>query len=130
MAGKLTIGTTETIRDPILARAYCAGRLASISGGLPNTHVKGTPEWSAYDNGVMSRMMYAAGTVDNCANPVPNTVAVPSLIGLTSSAANVKLLQYGFIAGTVTGTTGVVTVQSPVADVAATYGSAINYTIA
>jgi hypothetical protein len=57
-------------------------------------------------------------------------VTVPDLTGLTSAAAVTALTTAHLIAGVVTGTTGVVTVQLPLAAALAVSGSSVAYTIA
>lgn len=57
-------------------------------------------------------------------------VAVPDLAGLTSAAAKTALEAVGLVRGTVTGASGVVTVQSIAAGVLANLGTAVNITIA
>lgn len=57
-------------------------------------------------------------------------VAVPDLAGMTSAQANTALTAVGLVRGTVTGSTGVVTVQSIAAGVLANLGTAVDITIA
>lgn len=59
MAGKLTASNTNAvnIKDPVLARAYCEGRKAKKAAGAgtpTNPYTSGTPEYTAFDNGVSS----------------------------------------------------------------------------
>jgi energy-converting hydrogenase Eha subunit B len=60
----------------------------------------------------------------------PGGVVVPNLIGDTSAAAGTALAAVGLVLGAVTGTTGVVSVQSAAAASLAALGTAVNITIA
>lgn len=63
------IGMYHGATDPVLSRAYCEGRRASVAGSLITTcpHLSGTPEYVAWRSGWYT---YAAsGTIvekDNC----------------------------------------------------------------
>jgi beta-lactam-binding protein with PASTA domain len=56
--------------------------------------------------------------------------AVPDLAGMTTAQANATLTSANLLKGVMTGTTGVVTVQSPLAGVLVFNGSYVDYTIA
>jgi len=125
MAGKILDGSSHN-NDPILAKAYCRGRLASVVGGLTNTHTVGTPEWYAWESGASTRAHVPAGTVDNCADPVPDSVLVPNVVGMLASDANALLLDHGLVVGTI-GATGVITAQNPAAYTSVALGTTVTY---
>jgi parallel beta-helix repeat protein len=58
------------------------------------------------------------------------TTAVPNIVGMTGTAANTAITNVGLAVGTVTGSSGNVTVQSPVAGTIVNVGTLVNYTIA
>jgi hypothetical protein len=62
--------------------------------------------------------------------PLGKIATVPDLAGLTATAAEAALITAHLISGTVTGTTGVVTVQSLAAGNYTLFGTAIDYTVA
>jgi hypothetical protein len=72
----------------------------------------------------------AAKTQPNDVVTFTQKVVVPDLTGLTSANAVIALTTAHLIAGTVTGTSGVVTVQLPLAAALAVSGSSVAYTIA
>lgn len=78
------------------------------------------------------RTVNLIGRGGNPANGVLQTVGmvgVPNLIGMTSAQATAAILARGLVVGTITGASGNVTVQSPLAGLIALRGSAVNYTI-
>jgi hypothetical protein len=55
---------------------------------------------------------------------------VPTLTGLTSAAAQAAITLAGLVTGTITGTTGVVTAQTPIGTSLVNPNSAVDFTIA
>jgi hypothetical protein len=72
----------------------------------------------------------AAKTQPNDVVTITQKVVVPDLTGMTSTNADAALITAHLIKGVVTGTTGVVTAQLPLAAALAVSGSAVAYTIA
>jgi hypothetical protein len=72
----------------------------------------------------------AAKTQPNDVVTFTAKVTVPDLTGMTSANAEAALITAHLIKGVVTGTSGVVTVQLPLAAALAVSGSAVAYTIA
>ena len=116
--------------EPRLADAFSEGRTAITLGGISNPHLAGSPAWQAWDAGANTRAVLAAGTIDNCAQPVNAQVFSPTLLGKTSAAAQAEILRIGLTVGTITGSTGVVTVQSPTAGTKMNLAAAQDFTIA
>jgi hypothetical protein len=72
----------------------------------------------------------AAKTQPNDVVTFTQKVTVPDLTGMTAANADAALITAHLISGVVTGTTGVVTVQLPLAAALAVSGSSVAYTIA
>jgi hypothetical protein len=82
--------------------------------------------------GVVTAQLPAAAAKTQPGDVVTFTakVTVPNIVGMTSANAVIALTTAHLIAGTVTGTTGTVSVQNPAAAALAVSGSAVAYTIA
>jgi hypothetical protein len=61
------VGNQDQATSPKVARAYAAGRAASVAAAAitTNPHVSGTPEWQAWRNGHIS---YASGGTNTVAD--------------------------------------------------------------
>lgn len=108
-----------------VGQTIAAARVLIISAGLAVNDITGSV-------GVIISQIPTAG-----AKVQPNTtvrllaqIVTPLILGATETAAIAAIVASGLIKGTVTGTTGVVTVQNPVAGAPATLGSAVNFTLA
>ena len=130
MAGKIVNGAFNSAALDKLASAYAEGRKAITVGGILNPHPKPSPAWSSWDAGANTRATTAAGTKDNCAEPVNTQVFSPTLLGMTSTAAQAEITRIGLTVGTITGASGVVTVQSPTAGSKMNLAAAQAFTIA
>jgi hypothetical protein len=84
------------------------------------------------DFGVVTAQLPAAAakTQPNDVVTYTQKVTVPDLTGKTAAEADAALLVAHLISGVVTGTSGVVTVQLPLAAALAVSGSAVAYTVA
>jgi hypothetical protein len=82
--------------------------------------------------GVVTSQLPAAAAKTQPGDVVTFTakVEVPDLDGMTAAEADAALIEAHLISGVVTGTSGVVTVQLPLAAALAVSGSAVAYTIA
>jgi hypothetical protein len=98
---------------------------AIIAAGLAVGKITG-------DFGVVTAQLpaSAAKTQPNDVVTLTQKVTVPDLTGLTSANAEAALIAAHLIKGVVTGTSGVVTTQLPLAAALAVSGSAVAYTIA
>jgi hypothetical protein len=98
---------------------------AIIAAGLAVGKITG-------DFGVVTAQLPAAAakTQPNDVVTLTQKVTVPDLTGMTSANAEAALIVAHLIKGVVTGTSGVVTTQLPLAAALAVSGSAVAYTIA
>lgn len=132
MAGKINIGNDRPPSGTREAIAYAEGRKA-VTKALAYTtcpHAAGTPEFNAWDRGYNSARTLTPGTVDNCAYPVSGYLSVINLTGMTSAAAQAALVANGLTVGTITGSSGVVTDQSPAVNARVAKDTAVAFTIA
>jgi len=120
--GQVEYGTTTaygsfTVKENTLLTAHNQ----SLSGLTPSTlyHFK---IHSINSSGIESV------TVDQTFTTSAATIAVPNIVGMTAANANTAITNAGLVVGTVTGASGNVTVQSPVAGTVVNTGSSVNYT--
>jgi beta-lactam-binding protein with PASTA domain len=121
-----TVTFTAKVAIPDLAgMTIAAADAALIAGHLISGTVTG-----AY--GVVTSQTPAAAALAVSGASVAYTVkvTVPDLTGMTSANAEAALIAAHLIKGVVTGSSGVVTVQLPLAAALAVSGSAVAYTIA
>jgi hypothetical protein len=109
-----------------LAKAFCEGRTALIAGLPTNPHQLDSDRYTAWQAGYDT--VTPEGLVDNCAECIP--ITVPNIVGNTSAVAQAFIATALLGVGKITGTTGVVTVQSPIAGAKAQRSENINFTIA
>lgn len=126
MPGKLEDGITGTYDANIVnSKAFCEGRQAKVYADNVNPHVSGSEAGNAWAAGYA---LTAATGVQGPCNIYPG-VTVPNLVGQTLTAATALLTVVGLRLGTVTLTTGNVTIQNPAAAAVAKYGSLVNVTL-
>jgi hypothetical protein len=131
MAGKLKYTATDNqtvikTADPALAEAFCEGRRQQVAGTSVNPYPANSEASAAFALGLATTT--PEGLVDNCAECIP--ISVPALAGLTSAAAQAALLAAKLAVGKITGTTGVVSVQAPVAATKVQINTTVAFTIA
>lgn len=101
-----------------------------VLGTATTTYVGAT----TVNNGTVKTQSVAAGTSVNVGSSVDFQAyaapLVPNLIGMTAAAATTALTNVGLVLGVVTGTTGVVSVQSIAAGTMVNAGTAVAITIA
>jgi len=118
--------TTLKTPDSKLGKAFCAGRAALIAGVNNNPHVSGAEDYLAYEAGYAT--ITPEGKFDSCSIAIP--ITMPDLTGMTSAVAQAAILTANLTVGKITGTTGVVTVQAPLAAAKTQPNDIVTFTIA
>jgi hypothetical protein len=118
--------TTLKTADGKQGKAFCAGRRALIDGANTNPHVSGDELYAAYEAGYAT--VTPEGAYDNCAMAIP--ITMPDLAGMTSAVAQAAIITAGLIVGKITGTTGVVSAQLPLAAAKTQPNDVVTFTIA
>lgn len=125
MAGQLTTNYTIKQANPALANAFSLGRDAYIAGSGSNPYTVGSEYYAAWAAG--NTTTSPQGQRDSATKCIP--IVMPNLVGMTSAAAQTAILTANLIVGKITGSTGVVTVQSPVSAAKAQPQDVVTFTI-
>jgi len=129
-AAKTQPGDTVTFTAKVAVPNLAGMTIAAADAALIAGHLISGTVTGAY--GVVTSQTPAAAQLAVSGASVAYTakVTVPDLTGMTSANAEAALIAAHLIKGVVTGTTGVVTVQLPLAAALAVSGAAVAYTIA
>jgi hypothetical protein len=129
-AAKTQPGDTVTFTAKVAVPDLAGMTIAAADAALIAGHLISGTVTGAY--GVVTSQTPAAAQLAVSGASVAYTakVTVPDLTGMTSANAEAALIAAHLIKGVVTGTTGVVTVQLPLAAALAVSGAAVAYTIA
>jgi hypothetical protein len=107
-------------------------RTAAVAAIVAAGFVDGKVVWNGPSQGVVYSQLPAAAAKAQPGDTVTLRLAstVPTLTGLTSAAAQAAITLAGLVTGTITGTTGVVTAQTPIGTSLVNPNSAVDFTIA